>query len=152
MHLPAFATLVAALAFTALAQAQDLISLLKATPDLSTLTELVSRFPDIVSALGTATNVTILAPSNEAFRKFLRSPEAAGASNATVKAILQYHVLSKKLPASEFKTTPTFVPTLLDNNAYTNVTGGQVVEGIVKGTDVKIISGLRAESTVVKAV
>ena len=66
--------------------------------------------------------------------------------------ILAYHVLPAIVPASAFKTAPAFIPTLLDTPALTNVTGGQVVEGFVKGNSIEIVSGLLRVSTVVKGV
>ena len=155
MFLPKVATVVTVIASTVVAQSPDLVSLLKATPDLSTLSSLIGQYPDIVDAIGKApTPLTVLAPSNEAFVKFLSRPENAAAAKDkdTLKALLTYHVLVKELPASAFTSTPTFVSTGLRNKTYEQVTDGQVVEGVLDGTDVKIISGLRAESTVVKAV
>jgi uncharacterized surface protein with fasciclin (FAS1) repeats len=68
-----------------------------------------------------------------------------------VKALLQYHVVGANLPSTAFTATPAFAPTLLTNSSYTNVTGGQVVEGVAMDGGVTIISGNRAESKVVTA-
>lgn len=85
---------------------------------------------------------------------FLASP--AGAAAATmpdaVTALLTYHVLNGVFPSSAFTSTPAFAPTLLTNASYTNVTGGQRVEGVLTGGKVVLYSGLRSNSTVVTAV
>ena len=52
------------------------------------------------------------------------------------------------MKSTDFTETAAFVPTLLTNTTYTNVTGGQVVEGIAKDGGVSIFSGGRAESKV----
>src|SRR5947209_11735527 len=115
---------------------------------------LLGTQPAIVSALGSATNITILAPNNDALGKLLNS--SAGMALASmpdvVTAVLQYHVLNGTYPASAFSATPAFAPTLLTNTSYTNVTGGQMIEAYANGSSVYIVSGNLAKSTVTKAV
>ncbi|KAI9806446.1 MAG: hypothetical protein M1833_003633 [Piccolia ochrophora] len=144
----------AALAATASAQELNLTAALSSTPDLSNLTTYVSLFPDLLELLGSATNITIVAPSNDAFAELLASPEgAAVAANDTglVRAVLTYHVLNGTYPASSIGDTPTFVPTLLNDPLYANVTGGQRVEVLTSEDNVEFISGLRTISTVTQA-
>ena len=148
---------IAALAVGAHGQAMNmsLQSVLGSTPDLSNLTSYVSLFPDILSTLSTAKNITILAPSNEAFAKFLTSPAGSAVTTndtATIQALLTYHVLNGTYPASMITDTPAFIHTLLNNKAYSNVTGGQVVEAVSMDDKVEIFSGLLANSTVTQAV
>ena len=103
------------------------------SPDLTNLTTYVSLFPDLLTQLSMATNVTILAPSNEAFAAFLNSSVGAAlATNdtAAIEAVLMYHVLNGTHPAASIMSTPAFVPTMLTNTVYANVTGGQVVEAV----------------------
>lgn len=143
----------AALASCVAAQeALNLTAALSATPDLSNLTSYVSLFPELLSTLGSAQNITILAPSNEAFAKFLDS-DAGSLINDTgvIQAVLQYHVLNGTYPGSAITETPAFVPTLLSNESYTNVTGGQVVEAVKQGENVVFYSGLLSNATVTKA-
>ncbi|KAL9130543.1 MAG: hypothetical protein Q9217_001311 [Psora testacea] len=145
---------VAALAAGAAAQTMNLTASLMATPDLSNLTQYVSLFPQLLSTLASANNITILAPSNEAFAKFLNSPAGSAITNndtATIQALLQYHVLNGTYPASAITEKPAFVPTLLSDTSYANVTGGQVVEAIKQGDSVVFYSGLLANSTVTTA-
>ena len=141
----------AALAAGASAQTMNLTAALMSSPDLTNLTTYVSLFPDLLTQLSMATDVTILAPSNEAFAAFLKS--SAGAAFATndtaaIKAVLMYHVLNGTHPAASIMSTPAFVPTMLTNTVYANVTGGQVVEAVTQGTNVEIYSGLLMNSTV----
>lgn len=130
-----------------------LLDLLKDTPEVTSLAGAVASLPDLANFLLNATDITILAPTNDAFAKFLKTPGVSLSPNNTdlIEALLAYHVLQQTLPSSEFSETPAFVPTLLDT-PYTNVTGGQVVEGALNGSDVVITSGLKATSKVVKAV
>jgi transforming growth factor-beta-induced protein len=113
-----------------------------------------------------------VAPSNDAFTKFLAVPanKAAAADPNTLMQVLQYHVLSGVFPASAFTTTQQFIPTMLMaasnstnstmvarrsmnmTSSLTSVTGGQVVGGQVVGKTVMIMSGLRAMSVVQTAV
>jgi transforming growth factor-beta-induced protein len=110
--------------------------------------------PALVSALSAAKGITILAPSNDAFTKFLATTGgmAAAKDSGMVAALLQYHVLNATLPSTSFTTTAQFVPTLLTNTTYANVTGGQVVAGMLSGKTVEIMSGLKEISKVTTAV
>ena len=143
-------------ALAAVASAQSLTSVLSATPELTNLTSLVALFPDLAAELGKATDITILAPSNDAFETALQhaGPQGRAILNdkAYIKALLTYHVLNSKVPAANFKTSPAFIPTLLTPPALTNVTGGQVVEGLIKGQNIEVVAGLGEVSKVIKGV
>ncbi|KAL8730079.1 MAG: hypothetical protein Q9166_004278 [cf. Caloplaca sp. 2 TL-2023] len=152
---------IAALAATALAQnatnsssTPSLVDLLGATSSLSTLTTAVQGVPGLAEMLGSASNLTILAPSNEAFEKFMSTPAAAAlAANDTdaIQAVLTYHILNGTYPASAVTETPAFIPTMLNNSAYANVTGGQVVEAVQQGDNVLFYSGLLSNASVTTA-
>lgn len=145
--------LIAALA--AKAYAQNLTAVLTSSPDLSNLTSIISANPALLSALSGASNITILAPSNQAFAALQNSSAASLLTNndpTAITALLQYHVLKGTYPASAIKNTPAFIPTLLNATQFTNVTGGQVVEAITQGNSVEIYSGLLSKSTVTKPV
>lgn len=138
-------------AFGAVASAQSLADVISNnSAQLSTLNTLLAAQPAILSALGSASNITILAPSNTAFETFLASPQgmAAGNNSGAVAALLQYHVVSGTYYALDFTSSPLFLPTLLTNETYTNVTGGQRIEAIRNGTNVSIYSGLVQKSSV----
>jgi uncharacterized surface protein with fasciclin (FAS1) repeats len=141
--------------FAAVASAQSLTAALASqNASLSTLISLLGAQPALISTLASLPNITILAPNNAALGAFLNS--STGMTAATmpdlVTALLTYHVLNGTYPASAFASTPEFAPTLLTNTSYTNVTGGQRVEGYVNGSSIDIISGGLAKSTVVTAV
>jgi len=133
---------------------QDLNATLSSQSDLSTLASLISADPALLNALTSANDITILAPSNEAFSKLLNSSAGEGLTDDSglVAALLQYHVLNGTFASQDITNTSAFVPTLLTNESYTNVTGGQVVEGVVVGDNVVFYSGLLQNSTVTKAV
>jgi hypothetical protein len=61
-------------------------------------------------------------------------------------------VLNGTFPSSAITNTSAFVPTALTNPLFTNVTGGQVVEGVTSGDNVVFYSGLLTNSTVTTAV
>lgn len=141
-------------ALASAAAAQTLVDALKADVDLSILLSLAGKYPDLVTTLESQKGVTILAPTNEAFTEWASttSGKETSKSDDAVQALLKYHVLGANVPASAFTTTPAFVPTLLDTPAYTNVTGGQVVEGKLNGTTIEITSGALQVSKVIKGV
>merc|ERR1712036_193451 len=141
-------------ALAAGAAAQSLTDVLAANNDtLSSLTSLISADPALLEALGGASNITILAPSNDALATFLNSTAGAAAATdpAAVAALLTYHVLNGTYPASAFTNTSQFIPTLLSNSSYSNVTGGQVVEARLRGETVSVFTGLLSASNVTVA-
>ncbi len=145
----------AALAATASAQMMNLNQTLAGTPDLSNLTSYLALFPQVMTQLMSAQNITVLAPSNEAFSAYMNSSAGmAIKANDTmaIQALLTYHVLNGTYPAASIKSMPAFVPTMLNDPMYSNVTGGQVVEAVNMGGNVTFFSGLLMNSSVVKAV
>lgn len=131
----------------------SLNSTLSSNSNLSNLTSILSANPALLQALGSAQNITILAPSNEAFAQLTNSSGAEALTNAdVVAALLQYHVLNGSYTASQITNSSVFVPTLLTNATYSNVTGGQVVQAVKVGNDTVFYSGLLQNSTVTTAV
>ncbi|WQF90150.1 Putative FAS1 domain-containing protein [Colletotrichum destructivum] len=141
-----------ALASVALAQEGGQLNLTAAlasqNSSLSTLTSLLGTQPGLVQALSQAQNITILAPSNEALEAFIASAGSAATDAGLVAAILQYHVLNGTYYASNFTEEPQFIPTLLQNQTYANVTGGQRVQAQAVDGNVTFYSALRENSTV----
>ncbi|MCJ1317535.1 hypothetical protein MMC15_002860 [Xylographa vitiligo] len=144
---------VAALAATASAQSMNLTATLMNNSMLSNLTSYVSLFPSVLSSLESATNITILAPSNAAFSALLNSSAGMALANnsAAIQPILTYHVLNGTYYASNITSNATFVPTMLSDPAYANVTGGQRVEAITEGMNVTFFSGLLQNASVMQA-
>lgn len=121
---------------------------------LSSLIGILGTEPDLVSVLGGLSDVTILAPSNDALEAFLNdtSVAAAVAENPDIiSAVLTYHVLNGTYLSSQITEDPVFVETYLSNSTYENVTGGQVVEAGRNGEVVSFYSALKFESNVTKA-
>jgi len=144
----------AALAIGAAAQQMNLTAALAANnATLSLLTGLLGTQPSLVSTLAGLSNITILAPSNNALAAFLNSTAGVAASKNpdAVAALLTYHVLNGTYPASAFTNSSQFIPTLLTNTSFANVTGGQRVEASLNGSTVDIFSGLLSKSQVTQA-
>jgi uncharacterized surface protein with fasciclin (FAS1) repeats len=123
---------------------------------LSELTGLISAQPSLLRDLGRLRNVTILAPSNDALKELLKDTAIARMVEndpSAVASLLQYHVLNGTYYASNITGMdgPAFVPTLLSNATYANVTGGQRVEAMAMNDTVSFYSGFRAQSNVTKA-
>lgn len=140
----------AALAATVSAQeSAGLVETLSNVTELSNLTSYLGLFPELVSQLSELTNVTLLAPSDEAFETFLNSSAGAALAEndtALIQSILTYHVLNGTYESFEEEE---FIPTALQPPTYTNVTGGQVVH-VVPGEDgaATVYSGLITPSNI----
>jgi uncharacterized surface protein with fasciclin (FAS1) repeats len=137
-------------AIAGLASAQSLQSVLTGNSNVSALTSLLQTQPALLSSLANVKDITVLAPSNDALGAVLNS--SAGAALASqpgaVQGLLEYHVLNGTYQASAFTNKSQFIPSLLTNSSYTNVTGGQVVQAVLDGKTVTFFSGLFANSTV----
>ena len=132
--------------------AQNLTSVLSSNPDLSNVTSYLSLFPTLQTALDKGSNITVLAPSNEAFIAYANSRAGSINDTAAVEALLTYHVLNGTYKSDQFISTAEFFPTLLTDPKYANVTGGQRVEAIIEGQNVTFYSGLLQNSTLVRTV
>ncbi|KAF1932930.1 Fasciclin-domain-containing protein [Didymella exigua CBS 183.55] len=131
--------------------APSLTEALSSSAQLSSLAGVLALpgLAQLVQGLSSAQNVTILAPSNAAFASIGNATVQALANNTgLLTALLQYHVLNGTYRSSAITNQSVFVPTLLTNNLFTNVTGGQVVEAVTTGNNVTFFSGLLANSTV----
>lgn len=137
------------------AMAQNLTQLLANTTQLSSLNSLLMSLPGVMKSVANLTNVTILAPSNEALGNYTNLSSLNLSSPVEGRAIgdlLLYHILQGQYYASNITDTPAFVPTLLNDTLLTNVTSGQVVEAITQDNKLFFYSGLLMNSTVTQAV
>ena len=152
----------AILAGTSVAQG-DIGALLASQPDLSTLLELVGLVDGLADTLSVASNITIFAPTNDAFAAVPRDvPEGQAIENKNdtiaIGALLANHVFKGVYPASVITDIPTFAQTLLDSSyvneiqPFSNFTGGAYNELVKNGEDVCVISGEQTISTVTEAV
>ncbi|KAK3363630.1 FAS1 domain-containing protein [Lasiosphaeria hispida] len=139
------------LGFAAYVSAQALSAVLSTnSATLSTLSSLLATVPDLVQTLSGAQNITIFAPSNEAFSKLLaRNPRSAELMRnpRLLTGVLQYHVLVGRTPASEFSTTPKF-PTTMLTAPFANVTGGQKLEIAMVNNTAMVFSGYKQAAMV----
>ncbi|KAF2204984.1 Fasciclin-domain-containing protein [Delitschia confertaspora ATCC 74209] len=131
----------------------NLSSLLSSTSQLSQLTSILNANPSLLDSLNSAKDITILAPNDDAFKTLLatNSGKAVAADTGMLTALLTYHVLNGTYMAADLSETPAFVSTLLTNETYSNVTGGQVVKGLRNGDNTMFFSGLGMNSSVVQA-
>jgi uncharacterized surface protein with fasciclin (FAS1) repeats len=115
---------------------------------------LIGTLPSgVVEQLNQASNITILAPNNDALADFIsNSTEAIAADPGLVTAVLNYHILNGTFYESNLTSSSTaqFVPTLLTNETYTRVTGGQRVEVISSDDGVTVYTALKEASKVVE--
>jgi uncharacterized surface protein with fasciclin (FAS1) repeats len=133
----------------------SLTEALNSSSSLSSLSGVLAMpgLASLVGALGSAQNVTILAPSNAAFESLgSEAVSALAANEGLLTALLQYHVLNGTFLSSAITNQSAFVPTLLTNELFTNVTGGQVINAKVTDGNVTFFSGLLANSSVSQAV
>lgn len=134
----------------------DLGSLLAAQKNLTTFYSLIQKYPDILLQLPSYSGVTILAPNNDAFNKIPYTALNSAFENNdkdTITNVLEYHILQgTKVAAQLVPGTPVFLPTLLTNPEWSNVTGGQRVENVKQSGDVVVfVSGQGSRSTLVQA-
>ncbi|KAL1618358.1 hypothetical protein SLS54_007335 [Diplodia seriata] len=144
----------AALASTALAQTtQDLNATLSGIPELSNLTTYLGLVPEVLNSLSGANNITILAPSNDAFNQLMNTSLGTALTQdpGLIQAVLTYHVLNGTYNSSQITEDTQFIPTLLTDPAYANVTGGQRVEVEEEDDNVVFYSGLLQNATVTRA-
>lgn len=93
-----------------------------ATPELSTLVSLL-KLCDLVEFVGkNDASLTVFAPSNAAFAKFLKGQPAPTKCDDSVKKILVYHVVGARVVAGDLKAQQAF-PTFLGPSLGTGDTG-----------------------------
>ncbi|KAK7524466.1 FAS1 domain-containing protein [Phyllosticta citriasiana] len=145
--------LLAAFAGFASVNAQTIIDILNTTPELSTLKSLITKYQDLVELLSQAHDITVVAPTNDAFNKFLSENPGADKNRDLVENLITYHVITGIYDSAAITGSPgpVFPATLLSNPEYSLVTGGQRVKVAAEGSSVVFTSGLLKKSTVTKA-
>lgn len=124
---------------------------------LSALNGLIMGDKSLVDAMNRVSNVTILAPDNDAIQKFLNSSPLGSIGrfdSGPLASLLNYHVLNGTYYASNITggNGPLFIPTHLTNTSVTDVTGGQRVEAKAVNQNITFFSGLGLNSSVVTPV
>ncbi|KAI1138386.1 FAS1 domain-containing protein [Hypoxylon sp. FL0543] len=140
-----------ALASVASAQTPSLTDALGSqNSTLSSLNALLGSDSRFADALNNLQNVTILAPSNDAFGA-LNDTTSLLTDTGYLQALLSYHVLNGTYHNTSFTNQSVFIPTTLTNSTYTNVTGGQVVEARLYDNNVTFFSALKQNASIVTA-
>ena len=141
-------------AFAGVVYSQSLTELLSSTDELSSLADLIGDAPEIAASLADATNITLLAPSNQAIEALLSGPlaDAVTSTPGLLQAVLQYHVLTGVYEADDIPNDGIVVPTLLTDEDYTSLPDGQVVIASKSNDEIAFVSGLLANSTVTTGV
>ena len=134
----------------------NLTELLNSQQNLSDFSALLTSYEDIFANLSSQQNITIFAPSNDAFEKLpyqVLGPAFATNNSDAIRELLQYHVAPNVYPSDAFNGTFKFLPTLLNNQTYENVTGGQMIAGVQQAGKVWVaVSGLGSRSTLTNLV
>jgi len=118
-------------------------------------TGLLQAQPLIASALNNATNITILAPSDDALHAYLNDTQTALnliEDNGLLVALLSYHILNGTYYNTSFTNSSAFIPTHLTNHSFANITGGQRVQALLDNGNATIFSALKMNSTVTQPV
>lgn len=134
----------------------SLTELLNSQQNLSDFSALLTSYEDIYANLSSQQNITIFAPSNDAFVKLpyqVLGPAFATNNSDAIRELLEYHVAPDLYPSDSFNGTFKFLPTLLNNQTYENVTGGQMIAGVQQAGKVwVVVSGLGSRSTLTSLV
>ncbi|WQF82641.1 Putative FAS1 domain-containing protein [Colletotrichum destructivum] len=109
----------------------DLGSVLQSKSNLSTYYNLIKKYPEVILKLPSYDGVTIIAPSNAAFEN-IPGTQLNGIWNESDPSIavpiLEYHILQGTVSTSALESGPSVLhSSLLQDPAWTNVTGGQNV-------------------------
>lgn len=145
------------LAVVTLVTAQSLDSV------LSNMTE-VSDFADYANGSYThrlffdnSKNITILAPTNSAFKSLNISSSGCATGNgselhnALIGARVVYHVLNGMYTTSDLGQVPKYIPSMLNNNSYENVARAQIVKAVrQENGDSIFVGGLGSSAKVTK--
>lgn len=116
---------------------------LAATPELSTLSGLVTR-AGLTSTLNGAGPFTVFAPTNAAFAKVpAKTMEDLGKDPARLAAVLTYHVIPGKVMAADVKSNSN-VKTVNGANIAVSKAGAFVTveDGMVQTADVAATNGV----------
>lgn len=130
---------------------QDLNGLLKSQDNLTEFTTLLNQYPDVFKNISSMRDITLFAPSNDAMSKLNYSILAPAFSSGNVdfiRQLLYYHVSPGLHPTTSLTGNFQFLPSLLNNRTYTNVTSGQVIAAVEQAGNVSVaVTGLGSRST-----
>ncbi|CAJ2510499.1 Uu.00g133080.m01.CDS01 [Anthostomella pinea] len=101
-----------------------------------------SSLSDMLGSVGSLSslNVTLLAPNNDALASINGAGNSMLGDPSYVQALLSYHVLNGSYSNASFSNSSMFIPTMLTNSTFSNVTGGQRVEARMSGHNITFLS------------
>ncbi|PGH03994.1 hypothetical protein AJ79_07227 [Helicocarpus griseus UAMH5409] len=137
--------------FAARASTQSLGQLFALNPSLSVLGKYIASQDELRTALNTD-NITVFAPRDAVLGNAL-PPMYDGTqpvpNAALLNAIIKYHIVPGVHGTRNVTENAMFIPTILDNDSFENVTGGQVIQTL-KANDTEIIySGMANKAQVI---
>lgn len=114
----------------------------------------LATYPKIASALGNATNVTFLAPNNDAMNALLADPVTSTLIRLEeqMEALLFYHLLNGTYRTGDFSDEDRFIPTYLTNDSYTSLDEGQRIQAERDNNNVTFTSYGKSNASVVTSV
>lgn len=114
----------------------------------------METYPNIAGALGNATNITFLAPDNDAINALLadNSTSELLKDEDYVKALLFYHTLNGTYRTGDFSDEDRFIPTYLTNASYTSLAEGQRMQARRDNNNVTFTSYAERNASVVTSV
>lgn len=126
------------------AQGYSLIDVLQQYSELSTFARYVNSSVSLRTLISSADNVTLFAPSKDAFETWLstQSPSLRDEGNDALEAVIRYNLTHGQFSALSISRQSQFAASFLANSLYANVTGGQRVELVTDGSgNPQIVSG-----------
>jgi len=114
--------------------AQNIVQLAQDQPDLSSLLTALTKFPDLVTSLSGESNITVFAPTNDAFTALLGAIGQTSINDVpepVLKSLLQYHVITSGAVLSTQLTDGNVATANMENIAVTT-TGGIRLNGSAK--------------------
>ena len=115
---------------------------------------ILTTYPSIANELGNATNITLLAPDNNAINALLAdiSTSALLSDEGYLRALLLYHTLNGTYRTGDFSDHDRFIPTYLTNQSYTSLVGGQRLQAQRNDNNVTFTSYEKLNASVVSSV
>ncbi len=113
----------------------NIVEIAQATPELSSLVTILTKFPDLVTALSSDGTYTVFAPTNDAFAALLTAIGQTSVDDvpeSVLRSILEYHVISTAVVMSGD----------LSDGQTAEALSGETITVEIDGTDV-FISGAK---------
>lgn len=128
-------------------EAENIVTIASQTPELSTLVSILTKYPELVSALSAEGSFTVFAPTNDAFEALL---EVTGQTSAddipenVLERILQHHVISGAALLSTDLSDGQTAATLLGEDITVNISenGVAINSSNVTQADVQASNGV----------